>query len=151
VIVDLLSVFVVVTSGVIAGVLFGFAVSVLPAFSAMPTGRYVYSAELIGRNWDPMMPIIVLSSLVADVVLVVVGPAGTTIPLFIAGSVLLLGVSVVSHYCNVPINHQVKKIDPDNIPADWHDPRPLWRRFHLLRTVLAVLAVVVNAIALAMV
>jgi len=150
-IVDLLAVLVVVTSGVVAGVLFGFAVSVMPAFFVMPTGRYIYSAELIGRNWDPMMPIIVLTSFVVDIVLAIIGPGGPTLSLFIVGAVLLAGVSVVSHYCNVPINRQVKKVDPENVPADWRDPRPLWRRFHYLRTVLAVLAVAVNAVALSLI
>lgn len=150
-IVDVLAVVVVVTSGVVAGVLFGFAVSVLPAFFVMPTGRYIYSAELIGRNWDPMMPIIVLTSFAVDVALAVLSPPGLALALFIAGAVLLAGVSVVSHYCNVPINRAVKQVDPDDIPPDWRDPRPLWRRFHYLRTVLAVLAVAVNAMALALI
>lgn len=149
--IDFLAVFVVVTSGVIAGVLFGFAVSVLPAFFAMPADRFVYSTKLIGRNWDPMMPIIVITSTVLDILLAIFGPAGSTVTLFILGSVLLVGVSVVSHWCNVPINRQVKKVDPENMPADWADPRPLWRRFHYLRTILAVLAVAVNAVALAIV
>ena len=67
---------------------------------------------------------------------------------FAVAAVLLLGVSGVSHLCNVPINRRVKAItDPAVIPADWEDPRPLWRRFHYLRTFLAVLALAVNAAA----
>jgi uncharacterized membrane protein len=150
-VIEILAVLVVVTSGVIAGVLFGFAVSVLPAFFAMPPDRFVYSTKLIGRNWDPMMPIIVITSTVVDILLAIFGPGGSAVTLFIVASVLLVGVSVVSHWCNVPINRQVKKVDPENFPADWSDPRPLWRRFHYLRTFLAVLAVAVNAVALAIV
>ena len=150
-VIDILAVVVVVTSGVIAGVLFGVAVSVLPAFFAMPPDRYIYSTKLIGKNWDPMMPIIVVTSTVVDILLAIFGPHGTPLTLFIAASVLLVGVSIVSHWCNVPINRRVKKVDPDNVPADWHDPRPLWRRFHYLRTVLAIIAVALNAIALSLV
>lgn len=149
-IVDLLAILVVVSSGVVAGVLFAVALSVLPALFAMPTDRYIYTHKLIGRNWDPTMPIIVLTSTVVDILLAIFAPASTR-ALFVVGAVLLLGVSVVSHYCNVPINRRVKVIDPANIPADWRDPRPLWRRFHILRTSLAVLAVGVNAVALIMV
>ena len=56
------------------------------------------------------------------------------------------------HTWSATIQHEIGKylIDPDNVPADWRDPRPLWRRFHLLRTVLAVVAVAVNAAALAL-
>ncbi len=135
-------------SGVTAGVLFAVALSVLPALFAMETGTYVYAHQLLGRNWDPTMPVIVLSSTLVDGVLAVVGEGAARV-LFAVGAVLLLGVSGVSHLCNVPINRRVKAIaDPAVIPADWEDPRPLWRRYHYLRTGLAVLALTVNAAAL---
>jgi uncharacterized membrane protein len=131
--------------GVTAGVLFAVALSVLPALFAMETGTYVYAHKLLGRNWDPTMPVIVLSSTLVDAVLAVVA-GGAARPLFAVAAALLLGVSGVSHLCNVPINRRVKAIDdPSVIPADWEDPRPLWRRWHLLRTTLAVVALVVTA------
>ncbi|WP_449353343.1 hypothetical protein [Streptomyces shaanxiensis] len=40
--------------------------------------------------------------------------------------------------------------DPRRLPDDWTDPRPLWRRWHLLRTSLAVMALAVNAAAVAL-
>ena len=140
---ELLAVVALVGSGVIAGVLFAVALSVLPALFAMPVERYVYTHQLIGRHWDPTMPIIVLSTTAVDTVLAVLGGSA----LYAAGAVLLLGVSVVSHFCNVPINRVVKSLDPERIPARWRDPRPLWRRWHVLRTVLAVLASTVTAFA----
>jgi uncharacterized membrane protein len=146
VITAVLSVIVLVGSGIVAGVLFAVALSVLPALFEMPADRYVHAHQLIGRRWDPTMPVIVLGSTVADVVLAVVSPRGAG--WFAVAAVLLLGVSVVSHFCNVPINRGVKALDPAAIPADWHDPRPLWRRWHVLRTVLALLAAVANAMAI---
>jgi len=145
--VTLLGVVVVVGSGVVAGVLFAVALSVLPALFAMPVDRYVYTHKLIGRNWDPTMPVIVLSCMVIDVVLAVVAPSGTA--WFAIAAVALLGVSVVSHFCNVPINRRVKSQDPADIPAGWRDPRPVWRRWHLLRTGLSLGALSVNAFAVA--
>lgn len=134
-----------VGSGVTAGVLFAVALSVLPALFAMETGTYVYAHKLLGRNWDPTMPVIVLSSTLVTAVLAVVGD-GAARALFAVAAVLLLGVSGVSHLCNVPINRRVKAItDPREIPADWEDPRPLWRRWHYLRTTLAVVALAVTA------
>lgn len=147
-IVGTLAVAAVLGSGVVAGVLFAVALSVLPALCAMPADRYVYAHQLLGRNWDPTMPIIVLSSLVSDIVLATLVPAGPARALFIAAAALLMGVSVVSHFCNVPINRRVKGLDPDRIPAQWRDPRPLWRRWHLLRTALAMVALTANALAL---
>ena len=48
-----LGVLAVLGSGVVAGVLFAVALSVLPALFAMPMDRYAYAHKLIGRNWDP--------------------------------------------------------------------------------------------------
>ncbi|MFE9770442.1 anthrone oxygenase family protein [Streptomyces sp. NPDC005931] len=145
---EVLGVAALIGSGLTAGVLFAVALSVLPALFAMETGTYVYAHRLLGRNWDPTMPVIVLSSTLADTVLAVVAD-GAARTLFAAAAVLLLGVSGVSHLCNVPINRRVKSItDPAAIPADWEDPRPLWRRYHYLRTTLAVLALALNAAAL---
>lgn len=148
-VVGVLAAAVAVTSGVVAGVLFAVALSVLPALRAMPTDRYIYTHKLIGRHWDPTMPVIVLGSTAVEVVLVFTAPDDAA-PLFAVGAVLLLVVSVVSHYCNVPINRRVKSVDPEAVPENWTDPRPLWRRWHLLRTVVAVVAATVNAAALAL-
>ena len=136
-----------VGSGVVAGVLFAVALSVLPGLFAMPADRYVYAHKLIGRNWDPTMPAIVLSSASLDVVLAVLAQRSAQAHLFGVAAGLLVGVSIVSHFCNVPINRRVKSLDPQRIPAGWRDPRPVWRRWHTLRTGLAVAALAVNAAA----
>lgn len=141
----LLGVVGVLGSGVTAGVLFAVALSVLPALFAMPPDRYVYSHKLLGRNWDPTMPIIVLTTSIVDIVLAILVPAGPAKALAVIAAVLMVGVSAVSHLCNVPINRQVKTLDPDDIPDSWQDPRPLWRRWHVLRTTLAIAALAVNS------
>ncbi|WP_267242493.1 DUF1772 domain-containing protein [Streptomyces sp. PR69] len=139
-------------SGVTAGVLFAVALSVLPALFAMETGTYVYAHKLLGRNWDPTMPVVVLTSTLLAGALAVTADDGAARVLFGVAAVLLLGVSAVSHLCNVPINRRVKAVEnPEELPADWEDPRPLWRRWHLLRTLLALLALAVNAAAVTMI
>ncbi|WP_283133365.1 DUF1772 domain-containing protein [Rhizohabitans arisaemae] len=143
----LLSVVALLGGGLIAGVLFAVALSTVPALMAMPPGRYIYTHKLLGRNWDPTMPAIVLTTTAADVALVFLAPGGLPAALFLVAAVLLLGVSVVSHLCNVPINRQMRALDPEDMPGDWTDPRPLWRRWHLLRTALAVLALVAGSVA----
>jgi uncharacterized membrane protein len=136
-----------VGSGTVAGVLFAVALSIVPALLAMPPNRYVYAQKLLGRNWDPMMPIIVLASTVLDVILGVIGPTAARSTLFFLAAMLLTAVAVVSHYCNVPINQRLCAIDSERIPPDWQDPRPLWRKWHLLRTALAMMALTLNATA----
>jgi len=150
VITTVLSIVELLGSGLTAGVLFAVALSVLPALFAMPMDRYVETHRLLGRNWDPTMPVIVLTSTAADVVLALLAPTTSRVVLFAVGAALLLAVSGVSHLCNVPINRRVKAVDSAaGIPAAWPDPRPLWRRFHMLRTALAILALFVNAVAIA--
>ncbi|AVZ76397.1 DUF1772 domain-containing protein [Streptomyces lunaelactis] len=145
---EVLGIAVLLGSGVTAGVLFAVALSVLPALFAMETGTYVYAHKLLGRNWDPTMPVVVLTSTLLAAVLALTADDSTARALFGAAAILLLGVSAVSHLCNVPINRRVKAVDnPDELPADWEDPRPLWRRWHLLRTLLSVIALALNAAA----
>ncbi|GAA0525942.1 DUF1772 domain-containing protein [Paractinoplanes ferrugineus] len=138
-----LSVLVLLGSGLTAGVLFAVALSVMPALQAMPADRYVYTHKLIGRHWDPTMPAIVLGSTALALVLAFLAPDRTTRVLYAVAAVLLLGVSGVSHLCNVPINRRVKGLDPGAVPADWQDPRRLWRNWNLLRTALAFTALAV--------
>jgi uncharacterized membrane protein len=140
----------VMASGVVAGVLFAVALSTVPALIAMPPAQYVYTHKLLGRNWDPTMPVIVLSATALDVVLAVLAASSPVTVLFAVGAALLVSVSVVSHWCNVPINKQLRELHPDRMPTDWQDPRPVWRRWHLLRSALAVLALAVNASAIAL-
>ncbi|CRK55084.1 GrhM [Alloactinosynnema sp. L-07] len=137
---DILEIVVVLGTGTTTGALFAVALSTLPALFAMPPDRYIYSLKLLGRNWDPTMPIIVLTSTIIAIVLAFLGPNGQARVLYGVGAGLLIAVSVISHFANVPINRQMRKVDPDNMPADWEDPRPLWRVYHTSRTVCAFLA-----------
>jgi len=138
-------------SGITAGVLLAVAISIVPALRAVSPPLYVRMHQLLGRNWDPVMPLIVLTSAAASLTLGVIADESGTRALFLCGAVLLVGVSGVSHLLNVPLNRQVKSLDPDApLPADWRDPRAEWRRWHLLRTVLAIAAVLVNTTAAVM-
>ncbi|MEV4256759.1 DUF1772 domain-containing protein [Spirillospora sp. NPDC049652] len=145
---DVLRVVVLAGSGITAGVLLAVAISVVPALAAVPPAQYVRFHQLLGRHWDPTMPVIVLTTAVGSAVLAgITGPASGR-ALCGLGAALLVAVSGVSHLLNVPLNRQVKALDPDRpLPADWRDPRAEWRRWHLLRTVLALAAVLLEAAA----
>ncbi|MBF8190916.1 DUF1772 domain-containing protein [Nonomuraea sp. K274] len=148
---NVLAVLVLLGSGTVAGVLFAVAVSTVPALAAMPPDRYVYTHTLLGRNWDPTMPLIVLGTTLLDIVLAVWAPGALDRTLIICATVCLAGVSLVSHLRNVPINKRVHRTDPDAVPPGWEDPRPVWRRWHLLRTALAMVALAANSVALTLI
>jgi uncharacterized membrane protein len=135
---------VLVSSGLAAGVLFTHAVGVWPALRAMSPGQYVAAHKLVGRAYDPMMPIMVGGSVVADIVLAAAAGPGAARVLFAVSALFLVGVSVVSQTKNVPINRRVKRLDENAMPADWADPRRRWGRWNLVRTCFALLAFVGN-------
>lgn len=141
-----LSVLVLLTNGLIAGVFFDVALAMVPAFMVMTPGRFIYTNNTIGKGYHPTMPIVCSTTVVADVALALLAD-GTHRYLFATGALLVVGTMVVSEFGNMRINRILLKIDPENVPAGWQDPRPRWRAFHLLRTALAVLAVAVNGTA----
>lgn len=136
-------------SGIVAGVFFAVAISVIPTAMALSVDRYVEIHKLLGRYYDPTMPIIVISAGLADFVLGGVADRSWIQALFVLSGLSLAGVSVVSRACNVPINRQVQLVESGSIPDGWQDPRPLWRNWHYLRTALALFGLAANAIAVA--
>jgi uncharacterized membrane protein len=136
---------VVVGSGLTAGVLFSVALSVVPAFLAVPPDRYIEMHKLVGRRYDHVMPPMVATWTVLDLVLAAGADTDRGRLLFGTAAVLGCGVAVVSQLGNVPINRRVKRMPAGEVPAGWLDPRHRWRVLNLLRTYLAVLALTANA------
>ncbi|GAA3732075.1 putative membrane protein [Spinactinospora alkalitolerans] len=135
-------------TGIVAGVFFAVAVSVLPALAAMEPGRYIVTHRALGKGYHPHMPLIVTVALLADATLVFLAPVPAARLLFAVAGVCLVGVQVVSQFGNVPINRRVGRTPTDPVPEEWDDPRPLWRRWHTLRTVFAVLALLATGCAI---
>jgi uncharacterized membrane protein len=139
---------VLIGSGLTAGVLFSVAISVVPAFLGVSPQRYVEMHKLIGRRYDRVMPPMVLTWTLLDVVLAVRTGVTSSQWLFVVAAVLGGGVAAVSQLGNVPINRRVKRLPTGPVPHGWVDPRARWRAWNLVRTHLAVLALAANAFAL---
>jgi uncharacterized membrane protein len=137
----------VMASGVVAGVFFALAVSVLPALSAMPPEQYIQTHQLLGKGYHPVMPLLVGTATAADVALAVLAPASSTRYLAAAGAVALAGVMAVSQLGNVPINKVVHATSAGPVSQSWADPRPAWRHWHMLRTWMAFAALILNTVA----
>lgn len=134
-------------SGVVAGVFFAVAISVLPTLFALPMGQYIQTHRLLGEGYHPVMPVTVFTATLIDAALAVVAPTAATRVLYIVAAVAFCGVQGVSHLCNVPINRVVHAVDLSNLPDDWRDPRPQWRTFHMIRTACAFTVLTCNAVA----
>jgi uncharacterized membrane protein len=142
---DMLRVLVVVCSGTVAGVFLAVTVSVVPALSALPTPRYIQVHRLLGRGYHPLMPLLVLVTLVGDVALAVTRPPVMVLALLAIAIACQVGVQLVSHLGNERLNRRVRAVDADALDPGWADPRPEWRRWHLLRTAFAVAVFALNA------
>ena len=148
--IELLGTAAVLGSGIVAGVFFAVAVSVLPTVQTLPAHLYVELHRKLGEGYHPVMPLVVTAGVLADVALLFLADGTAPRVLFAVALLALVGVQLVSQFGNVPINRVVHAQDPAAIPDDWEDPRPRWRNWHRLRTAFALTALTVNGLAVAM-
>ncbi|OEV13705.1 putative membrane protein [Streptomyces sp. Amel2xB2] len=146
---ELVHALVIVASGIVTGTFFAVAVSVFPVLMAMPPQQYVQTQRRLGEGYHPVMPVIVSTVLVGDVLLAVFADTGRLRLVYVAAAVLFLAVPLISQYGNLPLNKAIQAADRHGVPEDWADPRPGWRRWHLIRSVFAVVALVLNVLAAA--
>jgi hypothetical protein len=131
-------------NGLGAGVMLSTAIGMVPMTLALPYDRYVEMIQFMWPRYDPFMPIANGLAFSLDVGLAVFAGSATARACFGIGSVLLSAVMIISVVKNVPINKYVTALDPACRPANWAtaDPRQRWRSWNLLRTALAVAALV---------
>jgi Domain of unknown function (DUF1772) len=141
----LLAVVTLLLTGLAAGTLFGVALANVPAFAVLPLRQYAGLHQVLDRYYEPTMPILVLVSCGADVALALATHGAARQALFTVAALALIGVAVVSQFANVPLLRPLRALDVAQIPPDWPDPRPAWRRWHLVRTGLACLALAAAA------
>ncbi|WP_344470380.1 anthrone oxygenase family protein [Nonomuraea monospora] len=118
----------------------------------LPYAAYVEEKQALLRRSASWMPVVMHLLAAAEAVLAVAErrqPAGT---LYVVGAAALVAVLLVSHFRNSPINRWVATLPVHTAPLDWKeiDPRRSWTRWHLARTAATLLALAVNAAALAL-
>lgn len=147
--ISVLAPLVMLAGGLAAGGLMISALGGAPMLLALPADVYLPVHKLLVGRFDPFMPACIITALATDAVLAAAAPTGLTHALAAVGAALYLSVLCVSLTKNVPINRWIAALDPARLPDDWPsiDPRVKWRNWNLVRTVLAVLALTVNAAA----
>jgi uncharacterized membrane protein len=140
----------VVFSGVVCGVFVAVAVSVVPTLATLPADRYIELHQRLGHGYHPLMPIVVLGALIANLALIPLSDGTTRQATYATAVLALLGVQAVSHLGNERLNRRVRLVSPSAVSAGWADPRPAWRGWHLVRTLLASVALAAAAIGLAL-
>jgi hypothetical protein len=141
---NLLATLAVVLNAIAAGALLGSTVGPVPLLLALPPDGYIRAKQFLTPRYDPAMPIIIVATTLLDAVLVLLAP-GTARLTFAVAAVVLVLVVVISLTKNVPVNNWELTLDPAALPSDWadRDPRPAWLRWHVIRTALLTLALVV--------
>lgn len=138
-------------NGIAVGVMLSTVIGLAPMSLAVRYETYVQTIQFLWKRYDPFMPIMNGLACVLDLVLMttVANPGGQF--LFGLAGGLLIVVMTISVVKNVPINRYVMSLDPQTQPADWAeaDPRVRWRNWNLTRTSLALLALVANLAAVA--
>jgi hypothetical protein len=135
--------------GLAAGVLVGTVLGGVPLFRSLPADRYVEVHQFLARRYEPFQPICLAVTFLADAVLVAGVTAAIPRLLFGLAVVLTAAAMAVSLTRNVPLKRWVLSLDPRALPRDWneHDPRRTWAAWNLVRTVLVVAALGLNAAA----
>lgn len=138
-------------NGVATGVMVSTVLGLAPLTLAVPYESYVRTIQFLWKRYDPFMPATHALACVLDLVLAFTAPTAAARALFGAAGVVLVVVMAISVVKNVPINRYVMSLDPLSQPPDWaqSDPRVRWRNWNLLRTALALLALVANVVAVA--
>ncbi len=138
-------------TGLLAGLLYGFSVMVMPALRSLKAIQHL-----------AVMQVLNIKILNAAFFLLFFGPAlllpfaaflhwGSTafVPLVAASLLHLVGVNGITIVGNVPLNDRLAALDLDQLSdaeaervrQDYHGPNAAWVRFHALRTMAAILAV----------
>lgn len=136
------------TTGLIAGAFFVYAVAVMPGLGRADDRTFVAAFQAIDRAIvNPLFLTCFLGGLgfpALAVALHLPADARGVLPWALAGFVLYLVTFVITVRVNVPLNDEIKAAgDPDRIgdlAAVRRRLEPTWVRWNLVRTVLAVLA-----------
>jgi hypothetical protein len=145
VLLGLLVAVVVVTGGVSAGVLIGTVLGGMPLLRALPLQRYVHAHGFFATRYDPFMPVCLLLTAAGDLALAVVVSVPAAAGLFGAGAAGAVAVSAISLRHNAPVNRRMAAMDPENLPADFVDPRDDWCRWNAVRTACGAAALLLTA------
>ena len=137
----------------VAGLLFGFAVVVMPGIAKLTDKEYLLAfkhMDGIIQDNQPLFILVWAGSIISVIVTLVLGVMnlnGTQIYLLSAASVLyLLGVQLPTFRFNIPLNNSLQSLDIETLReteftlfrSDFEAP---WNRWNRFRTVNAIVAV----------
>ena len=137
----------------VAGLLFGFAIVVMPGIAKLTDKDYLLAFKHIDgiiQNNQPLFILVWAGSILSVIITLILGImnlSGTQIYLLVFASILyLFGVQLPTFRFNIPLNNSIQHLDIESLEeseatlsrVDFEIP---WNRWNKIRTVNAILAV----------
>ena len=115
-----------------------------PAFDRLPEQPQAYAARETARVFGTVMPFWMAANLLLNILLVFLAADRYSAAwwLYSTAGVLFALVIVFSLVFPVPLNNRIAAWNPEDLPNDWRDLRRRWDKFHYVRIVLLLSALV---------
>ena len=133
----------------VAGLLFAFAVVVMPGIGRLDDGGFIRAFQAIDRviqDNQPLFMLVWVGSVLALITAAALGVSVLAGPdrllIIVAAGLYLLCVQFPTIAINVPLNNQLQKLDPDSMTAatrksSREEFEPRWNRWNAIRTMAA--------------
>jgi uncharacterized membrane protein len=141
-----------ISTGLIAGIFFGHRAGVSRASTQLTPGSFIQLQQIIHQVFQRMMPPLVVAAVLGTLTWTVLLRAGGPVVAFwllVSASVCLLGAAILTRAINIPINRQLMTWDSQAPPREFSEVWGRWECIHSIRTILAVIALVCQTLALA--
>jgi uncharacterized membrane protein len=141
-----------VSTGLIAGIFLGHRAGVSRASTRLTPGSFIQLQQIIHQIFERMMPPLVLAAVLGTLAwTVLLRTHGSVVAfwLLVAASLSLLVAASLTRTVNIPINRQLMTWSSAAPPPDFAQIWGRWERIHSIRTVLALIALVCQTLALA--
>jgi uncharacterized membrane protein len=141
-----------VSTGLIAGIFLGHRAGVSRASTQLAPGSFIQLQQIIHQVFQRMMPPLVVAAVLSTLTWTVLFRADRPVIAFwllVSASLGLLVAAILTRAINIPINRQLMTWDTTAPPREFSEIWGRWERIHSIRTLLAVIALVCQTLALA--
>lgn len=152
--IKIITVLAIVTTGLVAGIFFGFAISVNPAFKHLTDSQYISAMQWINKIIEnPVFFFVFFGAVIFTPIAAFMNKnKETSILLFISFAIYLVAVFGITIYMNVPLNNTLAQFSitastPSEISQMRINYAEPWNYWHQVRTIASVLAFVLSVVA----
>jgi hypothetical protein len=141
---ELLILLVLLCASLLVGNEFAVGVFINPSFGRLPDVSQAFAAKETARIYGKVMPFWMIGNFLLCGVLtfLVADSYSARWWCYLMATILFGCVNVFSVLFPVPINKQISGWDPSDLPSDWRELRKRFDKYHFVRVVLLLIALV---------